>query len=171
MKKWAILAALAVPGAALAGVNLNFDVPYETVVRPNSGSVDVVFTGTIDVLLPEFDVTGLFVEFPSMDNVTFLATNFHPDLTAYFLADLPGVDYSGNLLTVTVQSTDALGFYYLNNSGSGTSPLAEFIVTASDDSDFASDNEFYGLNVVPEPATCAALGLGVLALARRRKKS
>jgi hypothetical protein len=161
--------ALAAAGAQ-AAVNLNINVQYQTAVRPSSGSIFVTYSGTVDVLLPTFDVTLWALEFPGNSSSVFLNSNIDPGFHAYMVATLPGVDYVGALFTVEVTSTTALGFYWLNNNSLGMSPLSEFVVTADNGVESASDNEFHGVTVVPEPATMAAMGLGLVALARRRRK-
>ena len=75
------------------------------------------------------------------------------------------------LFEITVQSTDDLGLYFLNSSSDGLSALSEFIVYASDGSVTAADNEMFGVEVVPEPASMIALGVGIAALARKRRKA
>ena len=103
-----------------------------------------------------------------IDCVYSLFQAYHPRLWG---ASAPGVDYSGALFTSEVDSTDALGLYWLNGSGSGLTPLSEFIVSASDGSFTAVDNEMYGVDVVPEPASLAALSIGLAAIARKRRKA
>lgn len=170
MTRIAVFCAL-VAGAASAhaGLNLNLNNPYQTVAAPSSGSISVVFTGTVDILLPTFDATQADLEFPS-DGSNFLTGAFDPAFVAYLGANLPGVDYTGNLFSITVTSTTANGFYWLNNGSLGFSPLSEFIVHAGNGVQTARDNEFYGVTVVPEPASMAILGLGASALIRRRKR-
>lgn len=168
-KQITVLSLLAAGAVANAAVNLNINVQYQTVVAPSSGSISVVYSGTVDVLLPNWDVVGWTLEFPS-DGTNFLSASIDPGFDAYMLANNPGVDYTGNLFSLTVTSSTAPGFYYLNSGNSN--PLSEFIVVASTPGRETSDNEMYGLTVepVPEPATLAALGIGAAAFIRRRKR-
>lgn len=168
MKKLALAALVGVSASSFGAVNLNFDLAYQVVTKPGSGSVFVTYTGTVDVLLPTFDVTAATVEWPG-NGTDFLTTTFAAPFLAYIFAAAPGADYAGALIEVEVPSTATDGLYWLNGSGSGFSPLSELLVTASDGVSDATDNEFFGLMVVPEPGTVAALGLGALALLRRRK--
>lgn len=158
-----------VSSIAAASLNLNIAVPYQTAVRPASGSIFVVFTGTVDILLPTFDVTAATLEFPEDSSSNVLTGSFDPAFISYIGASSPGVDYTGNLFSIEVTSTSPLGFYWLN--GNGLSALSELLVTASDGTRTATDNEFHGVTVVPEPATFAALAIGFAALIRRRRKT
>ena len=156
---------------AAASLNININVPYQTAVRPATGSIFVLFTGTIDVLLPTFDVNAATLEFPLDASSNVLTGTFDPAFNTYLGSAAPGVDYAGPLFSIEVTSTSPLGFYWLNPSGNGFSALSEFLVSASDGAQTATDNEFYGVTVVPEPVTMAAVGIGVAALLRRRRKS
>jgi hypothetical protein len=170
MKTLALAVVLAVSAVSSAAINLNIDTQYMTVIRPSSGSVFVTFTGTIDVLLPTFDVSSATLEFAG-NGTDFLPGAFDAGFLAYLGAAAPGVDYAGALFTAEVSSTDDLGLYWLNGSGSGMTPLSEFIVSATNGTETATDNEIYGVDVVPEPASLAVLGLGLVAIARRRRKA
>lgn len=165
-----ILSALSVAAASQAALNLNIDTAYQTVPVPSSGTLTVLFTGTVDILLPTFDPSSAVLEFPGSASNVFLTASFHADFLNYLGTAAPGQDYTGNLFTVDVPSTTVPDFYYLNGSGSGMANLAEFIVSASDGVNTATDNEFYGVNVVPEPGTMAALAIGAAALLRKRRK-
>ena len=169
MKKVALAAAtLGAITSAQAGINVNIDVQYQTVaLQPSSFSV--VFTGTIDILIPTFDVKDASLEAPSNGSVV-LAAELHPDLIAYINGDSPGVDYSGNLFLVHVPPTTPLGNYWFRDLFGGLSPMSEFFVRAEGSNFEANDNELYGVTVVPEPASMVALGLGAIGFFRRRRK-
>lgn len=173
MKKFFVLAGLVGLGAAAqAAINLNINQQYQTVVKPNTGSIFVTFSGTIQVLLPSFDVTSYAIEIPGSASNVFLGAFIDPTFQAYVLGNNTGVGYSGNFFSVQVSSTTPNDFYWLSSASSiGMSPLAEMIVEAGAPGSnlIARDNEMYGLTVVPEPATMAALGIGALALIRKRR--
>jgi hypothetical protein len=169
MRKLAL--ALVVLGSVVsahAALNLNIDVAYQTVVRPGTGSIFVTFTGTVDVLLPTFDVSSAIIEWPGSSANDFLPGTFDAAFVTYATGNNPGVDYTGNLFKVEVTSSTPLGFYWLNTSPDGLSNLSEFLVRATDGTNTATDNEFFGVTVVPEPATFVAVGIGALVLLRRR---
>lgn len=172
MKKIA-LAAITVGAVASsqAFVNLNIDAQYQTGLIPNSGVTMVTFTGTVDILNPNYDVTSDLVEIPGLTSGgPFLGVFSVSSFQTYVAGFNPGVDYSGPLFQVAIMSSDLPGLYFQNNSSSGMTTFSEMIVRASDGVFIASDNEVYGVTAaVPEPASMAALGLGLLALARRRK--
>lgn len=165
------VAALVATAPAHAALNLILNNPYQSVNQPLAGTTSVVFSGTVDVLLPFFDVTGATIELPGSTSNVFLNVNADPGFVAYIAGNNPGVDYTGTLFTVDVSNTTPIDFYWLNNGGTG--PLSEFIVSGIGLDRDASDNEFFGvdvLNPVPEPATLAVLGLGAIGLMRRRRR-
>lgn len=150
-------------------INVNLSNPYQTANVPGSGSIFLTFSGTIDILNPLYTFTIASLETP-FSGPNILNTTYHADLINYVNTATPGQDFTGNLFTVEVKSTDALGNYWFDSSSQ--TGLSEFVGSATASGlPGASDNEMYGVTVVPEPATLAALGIGAVALIRRRRNS
>ncbi len=169
MKKLACLCAVVgLSSVSFGFVNLNLNNPYQTTGLPGLGSIFLTFSGTVDILHPAFAINGATLESPD-NGSQILNTALDAGFQAYLSAAAPGVDYTGDIFTVEIQSTNQVGNYWFG--GGGLSAFAELIVTASAQGlPDAVDNELYGVTVVPEPATLAALGLGAAALLRRRRK-
>lgn len=170
MKKLACLCAVVgLSSASFGFVNLNLNNPYQTAGVPGSGSIFLTFSGMVDILNPAFAISGATLEAPDNGSQV-LNVAFDAGFLAYLSASAPGVDYTGDIFTVEIQSTTQVGNYWFG--AGGLSAFSELIVSASGAGlPDAVDNELYGVEVVPEPATLAALGLGAAALLRRRRKA
>lgn len=169
MKKLACLAILGgLSSFSFGFINVNLNNPYQTASVPGAGSIFLTFSGTVDILQASYDASNAILEAPS-NGSNLLSAVLDPAFVAYVSGSNPGVDYTGTLFTVEVTSTTQLGNYWLG--AGGLSGLSELTVIATGASLDASDNELFGVTVVPEPATLAALGIGAAALIRRRRKS
>lgn len=162
------LGACAFASFSLASVNLNLDQEYWTVNQGGS----VTITGTI-TLTPGWDVNGYGLEFPS-NGTDFLPSDVDPAFLAYMSSNT-NAGYSGPLFTVSAGVAATLGLYDFNTgllTGSDRSEFGVYALRASDNAQ-AADYENYGVTVeaVPEPASIAALGVGVVALLRRRRRA
>lgn len=158
-----VAGALGVVASAHAGLNLNINQYLWTVDQGDS----VMITGTVQ-LEPGWTATNSTIEFPG-NGTDFLVATFDAGFLAFLSAGLPGVDYTGNLFSVAAPVNATPGLYSLN-SGPGISPLSEMILDASNGVVTTRDTEVYAVEVVPEPASMAILGSGVLALIARRRK-
>lgn len=168
MKKSLLLLTIGCASVSNAALNFNLDALDPVVIAQGSS---YTFTGTIQ-LSAGWDVTGATLEHPG-NGVTFLTPVFAPSFLNYVLLNT-SAPYSGDLFTISTTNATAPGLYDLNNSSFGMTDLSEMIVTASKAGRRdAKDNEIYAVEVeaVPEPATMAALGLGVAAAVRRRRAS
>lgn len=174
MVKFGLVLSVAAVGAAssFGALNLDLNENYKSTLLPNTGSVDIMFSGKVDILLPGYDIIDGFLEFPRLTPTTgaFLSVTFVPAFLTYANAANPGVDYNGDIFFVTVLSTDATGEYFYNNASA--TDFAELSLTASNGTFSSTDIEMFGVdvNAVPEPATMAVLGLGAAALLRRKRK-
>jgi hypothetical protein len=158
--------ACAFASAAFASLNVNLDQEYWSGLQGTS----VTVFGTI-TLTPGWDVDLINLEFPSNGTDT-LSGAFHPDLLAY-LALTTSSGYAGPLFTIDIPLGATPGLYDASTFFPTGSDRSEFGARATRASDSATgmDYENYGIEVeaVPEPASLAALGVGALALLRRRR--
>jgi hypothetical protein len=160
-----IIAALTVAAGANAALNLNLN-QYVWDVTPGSTAT---ISGSI-TLQDGWSLSGGILESPG-NGTDFLTVNFAPGFLNFFFNHSPGDDYVGELFLVETNANTTLGLYWLNDSANGFSPLSEFILSATNGGpNLAIDSEMYAINVVPEPATMAALGLGLALVARRRRR-
>lgn len=134
------------PAFAVTGT-LTFDTPSVKVTRPNSGSTDIVFTGT-------FDVSGTYtaaLPFPVYayryeNNSERLDTTYAPEFLTWSINNIGSTNpiYHGPLMIATVESTDHVGYYnhvygdrhypsymyvYFNYDSQNRTNLASFDVT------------------------------------------
>ncbi len=143
---------LVAAGSASAVLNFN--------LTTNSGT----FTTAGGTLTLVGTVTGLTADV-TVANSSFTAASpltITPDPA--FLAYLNMntlADYSGNIATVTVPAGTPVGFY--------DGQTDQVVVGSAVD----NDNELFAVTVtpVPEPASMVALGVGAVALVRRRRKA
>ena len=169
MKKLACLAVLGgLSSFSFGFINVNLSNAYQSASVPGAGSIFVTFTGTVDILQASYDASNAVLEAPS-NGSNVLNVVLDPAFVTYINGSNAGVDYTGTLFTAEVASTTQLGNYWLG--AGGLSGLAELTVMATGASLDASDNELFGVTVVPEPATLAALGIGAAALIRRRRNA
>lgn len=160
------LALLAV--AANASINFNITNQDQTIVKPTSGFVLATFSGTVTTS-GGWAPSSIAVEWPGNGSTSLTFDSFDATFVAYLSAAVPNSNYSGDLFSIQVASTDADGLYDLNSFGS--SPFAEATLYAMKNGVEAGDNEYYSITVesVPEPVSMGILGLGALALIRRRR--
>lgn len=154
---------------AHALINLEFDQNSFTVTAPSSGTLNIAVTGQID-LSEGWTCQSLSLFSPeNFGSGDILASNFDPALLSWFSGS-QSTNYVGTLFNITVTPTSAGDYDYNSGSPSGLPEMDALGVSPSGDRQFA-DSEIYDVHVnpAPEPASMTLLGLGALALTRRRK--
>jgi hypothetical protein len=158
-----LLSALA--AAATADITFTMDQGAITLARGDS----FTYTGTI-VRTGFSEIPFASVEFPRK-GADLLSTISLVQAFKDYVNNVNFTNYTGPLFTVTVPLNQPLGLYSESNNGQGEFPgLSELYLTDESGNWYGQK---YSVNVtaVPEPASMAALGLGAVALLRRRKRA
>ena len=146
-------------GSASAVLNLNLSNPVMSVPFSASAQTVTIFGSVTGVTS---DVTSATLSAPAGSGITIAAD---PAFSTYVNASGANTNYGsvGSPLAIAVLSIPAglaIGVYDGPNA----------FVTVNDARGLA-DNEYYEVDVVPEPASFAALAIGAVALVRRRKSA
>jgi hypothetical protein len=169
MKRHLLTLAFAGALAAHASAILNFNLTINEL--STTPGTNVVFSGTVtgvsgDLTLAASSVGSAF----KSTGGTGLSGAFTTDFQNY-LNQTTTANYSGTIFEAFVPAGTAAGTYDTN---AALTNGAQVVVGGTNlNGDTVQDNEFYAVDVqaVPEPATMAGLGLGALALLRRRKRA
>jgi hypothetical protein len=169
MKRHLFTLALVGALAAHASAILNFNLPINQLTT--TAGTNVIFSGTVT------GVTGDLTLAASSVGPAFKATGGTGLLGAFtssfqnYLNLNTTTNYAGTIFEVFVPGTTSAGLYDTNAALTNGSQVV--VGGTNSNNDTVQDNEFYAVNVqaVPEPTTMAALGLGAVALLRRRKRA
>ena len=147
---------------------ISLDDPHKVV---SAGAQSIWFSGRIDVLE---DNPGpiLFVYHAYLEGTNSEKLDVNNYSNAYFNwlgvggGKHAGDVFVGDLFELVVEDTDPAGLYH-HRFGSLTTDSTAYV---DYDLDHRSNEASFSVQIVPEPATLVALGMGALALARRRRK-
>ena len=148
-----------IPTLVVSGSGTTYDVKpisSPTIMITNADKSAVYLTGTLGSgdLLTIGTVAGSY-------------TSFMTDITDIVITDAGKAIGSGALNMILYSQTSGLDFELSLQGGSGTNyrSFAEMLAGG-----YVGGNGFSGAMSIPEPATIALLGLGSLALLRKRKR-
>jgi hypothetical protein len=164
-----------------AGMGSNADpltgslVYIPTLLVSGSGSYyDVKPIGSPNIMITSADKTAVYLmgtlgsgDLQTIGTVAGGYTSFTTDITDVVITDAGKALGSAALDSILYTMTTGLDFELSLNGGSGTNyhSFAEMLAGG-----YAGGNGFSGAMSIPEPATIALLGLGSLALLRKRRK-
>lgn len=154
-------------------ISVFLDNPAPVLTAPTSGSMDYMFTGTIQITgAPSSGSIGIEAPYLATSNSDYLTVQFAPSLQtqAAGLLTTPNSTYTGDLFKITIDSTTPIGEF--NHSvGTTTAPVIAVYASAPDGSSaYAAASYGATVSAVPEPATLAFLvaGIGGFVASRRR---
>lgn len=170
-----VASALALSAATLsfgAYANITLDNAHQTV---NQDTREIWFSGTItitqDWVSLSMPVPHLFRQ-PGWGDRLDSSLNAPAFLTwlGNFGSHQAGATYTGDFFSLHQDIGDPTGVY--DHTGASAVPPANFYMEFNQNqSSYGRSNEVpFSVTVVPEPATMAALGLGVVTLIRRKRK-
>jgi len=167
---------LAFASAAASAVTLDFEgIPGSTHVTTQYSPIGVTFTGGGEQIVTSAEINTAILPFSS-------GTGALMGVSGYIQGEVSGgatelefhySSYSGQVVVRLLDGSSLVGIYSLNNN----SPMSDvFSVTGTHYTSFSLTNldgtfviDDLKVNPVLEPATMAALGLGLVAMRRRRK--
>lgn len=136
------------------------------------GPTDLIFTGTITKDELGDGNASTFIAFPGLPgDIDFLAGTMNSSAYFAWTLDPNPAPFVGELFRITVLPTSQLGLHNSNSLGAGGLSGVNFTYKGVTGATYDSGYLPMSVNIVPvpEPATLFALGLGALALRRRKK--
>ncbi|MBN1806086.1 MAG: PEP-CTERM sorting domain-containing protein [Sedimentisphaerales bacterium] len=144
------------------------------IVSGSGGYYDVKPLGSPNIMITNADKSAVYLmgtlgsgDLQTIGTVAGGYTSFTTDITDIVITDAGKALGSAALNSILYSMTSGLDFELSLNGGSGTNYLTFAEMLAGG---YAGGNGFSGAMSIPEPATIAMLGLGALALLRKRRK-